>query len=256
MATGVCAYGTSLVTLTDLGFPNSSVTIDPYSQAGMLNWVVETYDQMATSSYWYRIGSTGVAAPISSIGTADVSQLTPGDATIIYSSALFDLQVDYTLWGGMVGSGMSDVSETVKITNKTGTALNFYLFEFVNMDLNGTAAGETATLTNSSTVVQSDGATEGQLSVNTIPNCWEIGDAATLQNKISSVSGLSLSNATSPFTGDAAFAFQWGFSVAGNGSVSMSQDKLMMGAQVPEPSCLAMFTSLFGIVPILRRRHR
>jgi len=256
LAAGTVAYGSPLVTLTDPFYPNSTVNIDAGAPATLQGWTVELFNQMAQSGYWFAIGNSAVAVPVSSIGAASITQFTESDATLVYSGDLFDIQIDYLLWGNPVGSGMSDLSQTVMITNKSGTALDFHLFEFVNMDLNGSAANEIAMLTNSSTITQDEGTTQGQLSVNTIPAHWQIGDATSLLNSINTVSGLNLADGQSPYVGDAAFAFQWNMSIAGNGSQSISQDMLMMGAQVPEPSSVTLFVSSLTLLPLVRRRRK
>ncbi len=47
------------ITLVD---HNSSVTIDPDSQAGMHDWVVDGVDHLFQQWFWYRIGSNPEAS--------------------------------------------------------------------------------------------------------------------------------------------------------------------------------------------------
>ena len=55
------------VVLTDF---NSTVVIDPTSQAGMYTWTVDGVDQMWQQWFWYRIGSAGPEQSIDTLGLA------------------------------------------------------------------------------------------------------------------------------------------------------------------------------------------
>lgn len=149
------------------------------------------------------------------------------------------------LMGAPLGSGQSDIAQIVSINNKTGSVLDFSLYEFVNLDLNGKALGQSGTLLNSSTLSQADGATESQLSANEIPSIIEVGDAATLLAKLNNSTPFV---ANSNYEGDVAAVFQWNMALGD--SAMISQDN---GA-VPEPASMTVFAALFGLVPLMRRR--
>jgi hypothetical protein len=238
------------ITLHDTAYPNSTVSIDPYSQLGIHNWTVDLYNQMTQSAYWYRIGGAGVASPVSSLSVDHIDK-SDTDATVFYTGTNFDLQIGYSL-----GPGGADLSQSIMITNKTNSAMTFHLFEYVNFDLNGTALGETATHVTSSFTNQTEGTTEGQLNGVSIPAHWEIGDASTLLNKLNTGSFTNLADATSSYTGDAAFALQWDRYIAAYGASPIGQDLLVQGAAVPEPSSAMALIGALGLIPALRRRRR
>lgn len=242
------------ITLTDPAGANSTVKIDPYSQAGVYDWTVELFNQLSQSSYWYRIGNTGTASAVSALSLDHIDQFDPTTATAYYKGASIDVQVNYSLTGADPGSGTSDLAQTISVTNKTSSTMSFHLFQYVDFDLNGTAPTEIATRTDSSHVKQTDGTTQAQVGVS-IPSHWEIGDAATLLNKLSTTSFTNLADSASPYTGDAAFAFQWDWSIAKSGSKSMSEDMLTTGAPVPEPSSAIALIGALGLIPALRRRR-
>lgn len=256
VATACAQVTADPVVLTDYLGPNSTVIIDPYSQAGVYNWLIDGTNHMAQNAYWFRIGGAGVASPISSIGPVTIDQSLDMQATVLYSGATFDFEVTYALMGSDAGSGTSDLAQTVVLTNKTGSPLDLHVFEYVNMDLNGTAAGETATLNSPGVVTQTEGATQGQLTANNTPSFWEIGDASTLFNKLNASSFSNLANTASPYNGDAAFAFQWDLSMGANGSTSISQDNLVQGGVVPEPSSVMVLVGALGLLPLRRRSRR
>lgn len=252
---GTCALAevASPVTLTD---GNSLVSIGPYSESGIYDWTVELSNHMAQSSYWYRIGGAGIAAPVSSL-TFDYAEVSATEATLYYTGDSFDMSILYSLYGGEVGSGASDLYQSVMITNKTGSAMTFHLFEYVNFDLNGNPAGETATQTSSSSVSQSEGTSVGELNAVSIPSHWEIGDAAALLAKLNNDSFENLSDAVSPYTGDAALILQWDKYIAAYGTAApIGQDMLISGAPVPEPSSIMALMGALGLIPALRRRRR
>ena len=259
---GACAQATAPLTLTHPFGPNSTVRIDPYSQTGLYDWVVENTDQVAQDWYWYRIGSAGTAQSIDAIGNVTINQEASSLATVTFDGAAFSLSVQYSLYGGDWGSGTSDLSETVTVTNKTNGTLDFHLFEYSNHDLNGTAGNDTAWLENSTHVDQRDGAfasNTSQVGVNLAPDRWEISTAPTLVNKLNNVAFGDLSNSVTPLTGDVSYALQWNLPIAAGGSLQISKDRLVRGArppEVPEPSGLPVVLSTLGCFVMMRRRSK
>ncbi len=235
---------------------NSSVTIDPYSPSGVFEWTVELTNHMAQSSYWYRIGGEGIAAPLSALSIDHIDQSST-EAMVFYSGTDFSLQILYSLTGGDPGSGTSDIAETVMVTNKTGSAMSFHLFEYVNLNLLGTADGQTVAFdSDSASVFHSKGTTIAQLSSIPGPNYWEIGEATALLNKLNNESFGDLSNVTTSHSGDAAFALQWSRVISAYGtSGAIGQDLLLEGAPVPEPGSLVALLSGLGLIPALKRRR-
>lgn len=153
------------------------------------------------------------------------------------------------LMGAPLGSGQSDIAQIVSINNKTGSVLDFSLYEFVNLDLNGKSLGQSGTLPNSSTLSQTEGATESQLSAIEIPSIIEVGDAATLLAKLNNSTPFV---ANSNYEGDVAAVFQWNMALGD--SAMISQDNALFNGAVPEPASMTVFAALFGLVPLMRRR--
>lgn len=245
---GCLAHADAPITLTDVMGPNTVVNIDPYTQAGVYEWLVDGTNHMRQNSYWFSVGSEPIT-PVSSLGSITVTPVMDMMCDVQYSGPLVDIKITYMLMGMPSGSGQSDIAQIVEIINNTAAAQNFSLYEFVNLDLNGKALGQSGTLLNSSTLSQTEGATESQLSVNEIPSIIEVGDAATLLAKLNNSTPFV---ANSNYEGDVAAVFQWNMALGD--SAMMSQDNALFNGAVPEPASMTVFAALFGLVPLMRRR--
>lgn len=248
IAFGSLAYAAVPITLTDFLGPNSVVNIDPSSQAGVYEWLVDGVNHINQNSYWFRIGN-GDITPITALGAPTIMPMLDMMCDVLYSGDLFDVQISYMLMGAAENSGQSDIAQIVSITNKSEDIIDLHLYEYLNLDLNGMSSGQTGDM-NDSTFTQTLGTTESMLSLLTIPDLIEVGDAATLLGKLGS-NGTFVDNAH--YEGDVACVFQW--DVLLNESWMMSQDNALFGgAAVPEHSTLVALAGMIGLVPLIRRR--
>ncbi|MGI6295598.1 MAG: hypothetical protein ACOX3G_05870 [Armatimonadota bacterium] len=242
------AYAAVPITLTDFLGPNSVVNIDAYTQAGVYEWLVDGVNHINQNSYWFRIGD-GDITPITALGTPTIIPTLDMMCDVLYSGDMLDVQISYMLMGAAEGSGQSDIGQIVSITNKSGEILDLHWYEYLNLDLNGISSGQTGDLSDS-TLTQTLGATQSMLSLLTVPDLVEVGDAATLLGKLNS-NGTFVDNAY--YEGDVAGVFQW--NVLLDDSWMMSQDNALFGgAAVPEPSSLLALAGFAGLVPLMRRR--
>lgn len=251
-----CAHASSSVILTDQYGPNSTVKINTTGGAGLTEWSVLGTNLVQHNWWYYRIGGTGAVSAIDTIAAPTVSQSpsTPYLATITYAGASLTFAVTYMLTGADNHSGTSDLSQTVVVTNKTGSALDLHLFELMNYDLYGTPNNDTVWRETSGNIYQKDGvntSTVCQIGSNNA-KLWEIGSADSLRSKLADPSFKSLGNVGSPYTGDAAWALQWDMTT---GSGSASED-LQVNGVVPEPgSLVSLSAGLLGLVAAIRRRR-
>ncbi len=124
-----------IVTLTS---GNSTAMVNVGGNEGMFSWVVDGTSHLNSQWFWYRTGTVGGEAPINMISAPAIT--TPNGYTLYsyYANQQFSLQVDYMLTGGLLGSGTATINESIRISNLTGSPLDFHFFQYSDFDLNGT----------------------------------------------------------------------------------------------------------------------
>ncbi len=250
------------VVLTD---DNSTAEIDPDDSNGAFDWTVDGTDHLFQQSFWFRTGSTGGESNISSLSIDNqVSTDTNGSGNsnnlfVEYGSDSpdFDIGVNYNLTGGAPGSSQSDIAETITVTNNSSNSLDFHFFQYSDFDLNNTSSDDTARLENPNTVSQSDPAFVMSETVATPrPDHWEIDLFDNTRSSLNNGSPTTLSDSTSPLTGDVTWAFQWDRTIAGGGSFQISKDK-QIRPTVPEPASLGLLgIGLLGLAAVSALRRR
>jgi len=244
------------ITLTDF---NSSAVVDPASQAGMSTWNVDGIDHLFQQWFWYRIGNA-TPSSIDTLNTVahpvQVTQFGTSILDLTYTANTFTLDVKYWLTGGAAGSGKSDIAEIIRITNTSSAALDFHFYQYSDFDLNGSFLGDVAALLNANTIRQTKaGATLQETVVNPAGSKWEIDFFANTLNRLNTVAGLDLSNATSPLgPGDVTYAFQWDQQILPGGTFLVSKDKAISSAVPLPPSVLLLGSALLGLVGLRKYR--
>lgn len=234
---------------------NSTAIVDPDTNAGMHTWEVDGSDQLFQQWFWYRVGNNPEDS-IDTISAPVTVQPTARHATTTYTAANFILSVDYLLTGGALGTGISDIAETISIQNTTGSTLDFHFFQYTDFDLDVTSGNDTVALGTNlagkfneavqvegikvlAETVAAPGASRGEVDfyANTL-NKLEDGVASNLNN-----------NAGPVGPGDVTWALQWDFTIAPGGTAIISKDKYLV---VPEPASL----SLLAMGALLGARRR
>lgn len=240
------------VVLTD---GNSTVEIDPTSNSptflrGMTSWVVDGTEQLFNQSYWYRIGETAEQT-IDTIGNGNVTLIGTNSAMLAYSNQSLRIEVFYTLVGGGLGSGTSDISEVVRVTNLTNSSLDFHLFEYDDFDLSGTFADDFGIISGTSTMIQSDATTIVYVGAVPTQDRWMFAEVPTIFSMLDDGVASNLDNTGSGIgPADVAFAMQWDRSIGAGGTFLMSKNKIIV--TVPEPATFAALG--LGILALARRR--
>jgi hypothetical protein len=229
---------------------NSSVTINPSAQTGMLNWFVDGQNQLYQQWFWYRVGSAGPEHSIDTIGTPSVST-NANTLTATYNAGYFNMGLTYSLRGGAAGSGVSDVGEQITINNTSGSNMVLHFFQYSDFDLGGTPGGDTIQLDKNlqgkfneafqwkgnisltetfSDTVATPGADHGEAAFFN-QTLTELNDAlATTLND----------NAGPVGPGDVTWAFEWDLAIANGSSVIISKDKNLQIQIIPEPAALSL----------------
>ena len=251
----------AIITLVD---NNSVAQIDNGSSAGMFNWSVDGQNQLAQQWFWYRIGNNP-EAPINTISAPTITTPDARTAYTTYNNGAFSVEVDYSLTGGLAGSGYSDIGESIRISNLTASPLDFHFFQYSDFDLGGTPGGQTIQLgrdlsgTHFNEALQTGpGATLDESITVAAPGANH-GEAALFNStliKLNNGVADNLNDNAGPVgPGDATWALQWDLVIAPGGSALISKDKyIQLATAVPEPSALALIS--IGLAGLARRSRR
>lgn len=258
----ICGPSSGRAAVMTLENGNSIFSVDATSQAGANSWTVDGARNLYQQWFWYRIGSTGpeasidtISAPVISYGDLDGDLLNEIGKTT-YENGTIKVEVIYSLSGGAPGSGVADVGEQIKVSNKTSTALDFHFFQYSDFDLTGSAGGDTLKFVNANTVRQyGDGATLSETVVTPAASHFEGDYWASTINKLNDNVATTLNDLNSTSSpGDVTWAFEWDTQITRSGSFSISKDKQIV--PVPEPCTLIVWSGLGGLGLLLARRRR
>jgi hypothetical protein len=257
---GLLAAGARAEVLT-LFDRNSQAVIDPNSGEGMHTWLVDGNDHLSRQWFWYRIGPTGPEKPINELGDLYVQygdmnhRIDPRNesATIAYYNDVVDIEVGLRLTGSAPGSGKSDLSESIIITNKGATALDFHFFQYCDLDLYDTSLDANVTISGGNTATQWDERSgyASETVTTPRPSHYEAREFGYTLLSLLDDSATTLNDTPAAGPGDLTWAFQWDFTIPAGQSVLISKDKMI----VPEPGTLALL-AVGAAAAVARRRRR
>jgi hypothetical protein len=241
--------------LTDL---NSTFAVDLNNNP--TQWTVDNTYQLYRQGFWFRLGDvagTGQSSLFSEPTT--VQSQTANSLQLRFTHSQFTADVAWTLFGGTAGSYTSDVAESIRLRNTSGSTLHMRFFQYSDFDLNGTPGNDLLSFPNANTVDQTDPAGPVGLSetVVTPPASHHQGSNSwpSLYNLINSSSNYTLNDSNPGTAGDSEWAFEWDVDIAANGSYLISKDKHI--SEIPEPgSVILLGVVLLGAVGLGRRRRK
>jgi hypothetical protein len=248
-----------IITLTDPNGPNSLVQVQTSgSGAGMFNWTVDGHDYLANQWFWYRVGASGGESRIDTISAPTIT--TPDAQTLYtrYNNGSYGVEVDYVLTGSSLGSGHSQINESISITNGTGSTLDFHFFQYSDFDL-GASDGVKLTrslpdnLWQKADQTNSLGASLSESIGTVVPHAThaEAGLFNTTLNALNDANPSTLNDVAGAGPGDVTWAFEWDLSIAPGSSVLISKIKTL---QVPEPSIVTL--AVLGVAGLALRRRQ
>ncbi|MDP9175577.1 MAG: hypothetical protein M3O30_17175 [Planctomycetota bacterium] len=248
-------------TLTDR---NSSVAVDPTSPNGMSNWTVDGSNQLAQEWFWYRVGPSGTASRINTlvppgaptVNTIDTSGSgNPNYAQVSYPSKNgFQVSLTYSLTGGKTGTHSSDLGEIIKVTNTSGSSLDYHFYQYSDFTLGN--AGESVQISGGNTAtVNGNNFMTSQTVVSPKPTSYQAGAFPNLVNALDNTNALSLNSAmASASATNTEWAFEWDKVLAPGASLLITVDK-QVHLTVPEPTSAAALFGLGGLI-LARPRRR
>ena len=231
---------------------STSITIDPL--AGMNSWTVGGVQQIASRAFYYRDGSMAQEYGLGNISATPYigTFLGTRGLTLMYSNVDYAVTVSYQTSGGTTSSG---VGESVRIFNYGSSALTFHLFQYVDFNLGGVAAGQSSSIESDGT-----GFTVAKQSYGTLASALQTispgAQAAETQPvnatwaKLNDGSATTLDSTKLSAAGDVAWGLQWDYIIPAYASADLS---LSTSLVVPEPTCVAL--GLLGLGAWLIRRR-
>lgn len=236
---------------------NSAATISAQTAQGMNQWLVDGQNQLAAQWFWFRVGNCGPETPLNRLPLISATQSDPATLETLYANRKFSIQITYSLAGGASGSGSADIQEQITIMNRTRNPLSLHFFQYTDVDLGGTADGDTVQLGKNllgefSEAVQSEG---DALFTETIlasgANHAEAGLRPSILNRLNNRKPTKLRDKAGPIQGDATWALEWDPIIAGRSTFTISLEKSV--CVVPEPTATALVPLGWIVLRVIRR---
>lgn len=227
----------------------------------------EATDNLIMSNYFLRVGSSGKEFNFFNIfGAPVVRNAFANSLTFSFSNASMAATLEWSLVGGVEGSGQSILSKAVSITNLTNNPLDLHLFDYSDYDINFDQykQADQATLVGPGHIVTTSATVPFQIDaqVSEKPDHYQITDFITPYRQlfIDQDGPTTLSDAPAPGVAypqtpkDNAFAFQWDRLLQAGHTFSVNQVATYAPSAVPEPASWAMMLIGFGALGTALRR--
>jgi hypothetical protein len=246
------------------------VVIDPATPEGLSPWSVDGIVHVREQGFWWRVGGSGGEQPLSALslaspvptdtdGDGDLDTLTLGFAD---PAGRFDGQVRWSLlgapFGGPASGSGADLAVQLAVTNRSGSVLDFHLFQYTDADLFGSFADDTALFGAPGQASATDGS--GLAVWDSVwlpsPGGFEAALYDALLASLTDGAPTALSGAGGAGPGDVTLAVSWSALLAPGGSFLMSQDQQVRVAPIPEPGVAWLVAAGLAGLAVTRRAAR
>jgi len=236
-----------IMTLTS---QNSVIKIDPNSQAGVYDWVVDGTDVMYQQWFLIRSGSdTHEYSVDSSNFNLTAESYSGGRGLLAYAGHGYTTTIRFSLLGGSPGSNAADLSEIISLKNTGTAALTLDFFQYANIMFS--TGHDTVQFLNPYSVQQTAGGiylNETVVNTNGLVH-HEANVYPRVVNSLNdnSITTLSDSNYAA---GDATWAFQWEKTIAPGSTFTITKDINVVDPppSIPEPASVLLLGSVLAAV--------
>ena len=239
------------------------------NDTGMVDWKLDGIDHLKRQWFWVRVGDSGPEKLLDGNNFIETFSTFPSPAFGSFANYFdpgtrLDISVFDMVVGGIPGRQWSDIAQTVRLRNYGAGYLSVHLFQYVDLDLGGTAEGDIARWVTPNVISQHQQVGTGiaggdhavvDMSVMGVPSKVMLGSPDELLGMLNDDYATNLT--TVPYAGgdDVAWLLQWDIKLDPNGMAILSEDMLMYPA--PEPvTMLSVVMGVFGIGRYARRRRR
>lgn len=244
-----------MISLADL---NSQVSIDT-TEAGISGWSLDSVNYAYNQALSYQVGSTGSLGSwqYQSSSVWDIGGHGQNDVAVIQYLGDSGLQLTqiYTLVGSQPGSGSSNLSEQIEITNGGSSPAQLQLLQSNNFATsNGAAVLQSLP---PSQAYQAPASETADLTVASLPTAYESLTASALSNMLAKASPAASASANGSAADDPASATEWAVQLGAGKSYAIGQEySLNTLNAVPEPSTVLLLAALavsFAVARLWRR---
>jgi hypothetical protein len=197
--------------------------------------------------WWYRVEGDTRERSFNNAVASDWSS--PGKGRLEYQTADFYAVMSFQVTG--IADGYGVLTQTLTILNTSNSTKTFNLFNYNDVDLGGTAAGDSATL-NGPNVIRITDASTPWVAFYEGTDAYGVDSFANLRADLSDNNVTNFNSNGLPFgPGDFTGGFQWTFTLGAGGAATASSTLTI--TNVPTPGAMAL-AGLSGLAAFRRKR--
>lgn len=237
---GSIAQGFSNFSLTDIGTGATDSPFASFSVGGAGN-----PNHMYQNWWWFRVQGDSNETAFNNASNWSYSGNT---ARLEFSTASFDAVIQYTVTS--IRNGLGVLTTTATVFNTSADPLTLNLFNYADLDMNGTAGNDSADLNGVNIIRVTDGGNTGWRANYEGTDAYQVASFAGIRGILNDPNADDLNNTGLPYgPGDWTGAFQWSFSI---GSLSAATASATITI-IPTPGALAL-AGIGGLLAARRRR--